>query len=127
MITLHHIPHPVNPVQVESPQNFDGQQSVSQNLSISAILIGQNVPDVTEKGFIPAILSVCVRTFCQCSLLRPRKYGGLKNLPRQRRFFSTNQKDLRRLEGKNFVPFLGGKVGSCTSCEVLDFLRTANN
>lgn len=46
-----------HPVQVESPQNFHGQQLVSQNLSISAILIGQNVHDVTEKDFIPAILS----------------------------------------------------------------------
>ena len=71
----------IRSVQVESPQNFDGQQLVSQNLSRSTILIGQNVHDVTEKDFIPAILSFCIRSLCQCSLLRPRKHGGLKNLP----------------------------------------------
>ena len=40
-----------------------------------------------------------------------RAYGGLKNLTRQRRLFSTNQKDLRRLEGKN----LGVLCGSVKS------------
>ena len=54
----------IRSVQVESPHNFDGQQLVSQNLSRSAILIGQNVHDVTEKNFIPAILSFCIRSLC---------------------------------------------------------------